>query len=195
MLKAAAYDRRRQFPDRRPSLAAPRLVRVGVVLAAAALLAVASWAQVPMIPVPMTLQTLAVFVVAGLAGPRLTFEIVAVWLLCAVIGFPVLAGFKGGIAPFTGPTAGFLLALLVAGPLAAWAAPRTKGGDLFALFLAGHALVLTLGWAWLASRVGAARAFAVGVQPFFFGAIAKSAAATILVMLAKARLFRARKAR
>src|SRR5579864_5775510 len=98
-----------------PSAFRSRALRVGLMLAGAVVLALASWASVPMIPVPMTLQTLAVFVIAGLAGPRLTFEIVAVWLLCAVIGFPVLAGFKGGIAPFTGPTAGFLLALLVAG--------------------------------------------------------------------------------
>jgi biotin transport system substrate-specific component len=171
-----------------------RALRVGLVLGGVVLLAVASWVSVPMTPVPMTLQTLAVFAIAGLAGPRLTFEIVAVWLLSAVIGLPVLAGFKGGIAPFTGPTAGFLLAFLIAGPLVAWGAPKTKGGDLFALILAGHALVLVLGWAWLATQVGPAKAFAVGVQPFFFGAIVKSAAATIIVMLAKARIARARKA-
>lgn len=169
-----------------------RLVRAGVVLAGVGLLAVASWVSVPMYPVPMTLQTLAVFVVAGLAGPRLTFEIIAVWLLAAGIGLPLLAGFNGGIEPFTGPTAGFLLAFVVAGPLAAWLAPKAKGGDLFALFLAGHSLVLLIGWAWLAVHVGAAKAFVGGVQPFFYGAIAKSAAATLIVMLAKARFSRAR---
>ena len=177
-----------------PSALRSRVLRVGLVLGGAVLLAAASWAAVPMTPVPMTLQTLAVFTVAGLAGPRLTFEIVAVWLLSALIGFPMLAGFAGGIAPFTGPTAGFLLAFLVAGPLVAWFAPKTKGGDLFALILAGHALVLALGWAWLATQVGPAKAFSVGVQPFFFGAIVKSVAATIIVMLAKARIAKARRA-
>jgi biotin transport system substrate-specific component len=142
----------------------------------------------------MTLQTLALFVIAGLAGPRLTFEVVAVWLLCAVIGFPVLAGFKGGLEPFMGPAAGFLLAFVLVGPLAAWLAPRAKGGDLFALFLIGHALVLAIGWAWLAIHVGPAKAFANGVQPFFIGAIVKSVAATIIVMLAKARFSRVRTA-
>jgi biotin transport system substrate-specific component len=175
-----------------PSRIRSRVLRVGLVLAGAAVLAAASWASVPMTPVPMTLQTLAVFVIAGLAGPRLTFEIVAVWLLSALIGLPVLAGFKGGPEPFAGPTAGFLLAFLVVGPLVAWRAPKTKGGDLFALILAGHALVLAAGWAWLATRVGPAKAFSAGVQPFFIGAIVKSVAATIIVMLAKARFARAR---
>jgi biotin transport system substrate-specific component len=171
-----------------------RALHVGLVLAGAGVLALASWASVPMIPVPMTLQTLAVFAIAGLAGPALTFEIVAVWLLSALIGLPLLAGFKGGVEPFTGPTAGFLLAFVVVGPVAAWIAPKTKGGDLFALFLVGHAAVLAIGWAWLAIHVGAAKAFAVGVQPFFYGAIVKSAAATIIVMLATARFAKARAA-
>jgi biotin transport system substrate-specific component len=171
-----------------PSALHSRLVRAGIVLACVMLLALASWASVPMYPVPMTLQTLALFVVAALAGPRMTLEVVLVWLLAAAIGLPLLAGFRGGIEAFTGPSAGFLLAFLVVAPVVAWAAPRTRGGDLFALFLAAHAAVLAIGWAWLATRAGPARAFVMGVQPFFIGAIVKSTAATILVMLAKARL-------
>jgi biotin transport system substrate-specific component len=174
-----------------PSGVRARIVRVGIVLACVLLLAMASWAVVPMYPVPMTLQTLALFVIAALAGPRMTVEVVIVWLLCAAIGLPVLAGFTGGWQAFTGPTAGFLLAFLVVAPVVAWAAPKTKGGDLFALFLAAHVAVLAIGWAWLATTVGPGKAFAAGVQPFFFGAIVKSVAATIIVMLAKARLAKA----
>ena len=176
-----------------PSGLRSRLVRVGLVLGGAVLLALASLASVPMIPVPMTLQTLAVFVVAGLAGPRLTFEIIAVWLLSAAIGLPVLSGMGGGWQVFIGPTAGFLLAFAIAGPLVARFAPKAKGGDLFALFLAGHSLVLLTGWAWLALNVGAGPAFLGGVRPFFTGVIVKSVAATIIVMLAKARFSRALK--
>jgi biotin transport system substrate-specific component len=171
-----------------------RALRVGLVLGGVLVLAVASWISVPMVPVPMTLQTLAVFVIAGLAGPRLTFEIVLVWLLCAAIGLPVLSGFNGGWQVVVGPTAGFLLAFLIAGPLVARFAPKAKGGDIFALFLVGHCLVLLLGWAWLATSVGAGPAFMGGVRPFFTGVIVKSVAATIIVMLAKARFARARKA-
>jgi biotin transport system substrate-specific component len=174
-----------------------RALRVGLVLGGVLALAVASRVSVPMVPVPMTLQTLAVFAIAGLAGPRLTFEIVLVWLLCAAIGLPVLpvlAGFNGGWQVFAGPTAGFLLAFLIAGPLVARFAPKAKGGDLFALFLVGHCLVLLLGWAWLAVNIGAGPAFMGGVRPFFTGVIVKSVAATIIVMLAKARVSRARKA-
>jgi biotin transport system substrate-specific component len=173
-----------------PSVVRSRLVRVGLVLGGVVLLALASWASVPMVPVPMTLQTLAIFAIAGLAGPRLTFEIVAVWLLSAAVGLPVLAGFSGGWQIFAGPTAGFLLAFVIVGPLVAWLAPKAKGGDLFALFLVGHSLVLLIGWAWLATHLGPAKAFFIGVRPFFAGAIVKSVAAAIIVMLAKARFSR-----
>jgi biotin transport system substrate-specific component len=98
-------------------------VRVGTVLACGMLRALASWASVPMYPVPMTLQTLALFVIAALAGPRMTLEVVLVWLLAAAIGLPLLAGFRGGIEAFTGPSAGFLLAFLVVAPVVAWAPP------------------------------------------------------------------------
>ncbi|THD57070.1 biotin transporter BioY [Phenylobacterium sp.] len=162
-------------------------LRFAAVLGGAALLALGSWASVPMIPVPTTLQTLALFVIAGLAGPGLTFGALAVWLVLAAFGAPMLAGFHGGWQALTGPTAGFLLAFAAVGPLAAWAVPKTKGGDLFAVFLVGHSLVLLIGWAWLAVNVGPQQAFLAGVQPFFFAAIAKSAAATVIVMLAKAR--------
>jgi biotin transport system substrate-specific component len=176
----------------RPSAFRSRATRVGIVVACVVMLAMASWAAVPMYPVPMTLQTLALFVIAALAGPRMTIEIVLVWLAAAAMGLPLLAGFQGGIAAFSGPTAGFLLAFIVVAPVLAWAAPKARGGDLFALFLAAHTAVLVMGWAWLAGKVGAPQA-AMAVQPFFFGAIVKSAAATILVMLAKARLARALK--
>ena len=66
----------------------PRIWRVGVVLLGSWLLAAASWAEIPMVPVPMTLQTYALFVIAALAGRYLAAAIVVVWLFQAAIGFP-----------------------------------------------------------------------------------------------------------
>lgn len=169
----------------------PRLIggrvwlRVVVVLAGSWILAASSWAEVPMVPVPMTLQTLALFTLAGLAGLRLSFEIVLVWLLQAAVGLPVLSGGAGGLRALTGPTAGYLAGMLAAAPLAGRIAERTQGVfTLVAAFLLGHAVVLALGWARLAGLGDPARAFADGVAPFILGAIAKSLAAALLVKLA-----------
>ena len=168
----------------------PRILRVGAVLLGSWLLAAASWAEIPMVPVPMTLQTFALFVIAGLAGRYLTAAIVVVWLFQAAIGFPVLAGGASGLQSLTGPTAGFLAGMLAAGPIFAKFAETRRGWlSLTLACLAGHALVLAMGWAGLVlSGLAPGPAFTGGVLPFLIGAAVKSLAAALTVTLAQARL-------
>jgi biotin transport system substrate-specific component len=167
-----------------------RVWRVGVVLLGSWLLAAASWAEIPMVPVPMTLQTYALFVIAALAGRYLAAAIVVVWLFQAAIGFPVLAGGAGGLDAVTGPTIGFLAGMLAAAPIVGgFAETRRSWIALTAMFLVGHALVLGLGWAGLVlSGLQPANAFTGGVAPFLVGAAVKSLAAALTVKLAQARL-------
>jgi biotin transport system substrate-specific component len=168
----------------------PRILRVGVVLLGSWLMAAASWAEIPMVPVPMTLQTYALFVIAALAGRYLATAIVVVWLFQAAIGFPVLAGGASGLDALTGPTIGFLAGMLAAAPIVGGFAETRRGWvALTAIFLLGHALVLGLGWAGLAlSGLDPANAFMGGVLPFLPGAAVKSLAAALTVTLAQARL-------
>jgi biotin transport system substrate-specific component len=167
----------------------PLWLRVGVVLAGSGLMAAGSWASVAMVPVPMTLQTLALFVIAGVCGPRLAFEIVLLWLLEAAIGLPVLSGGGSGLESFVGPSAGFLAGMLAAAPWSAGLAERFPGfGRLTAIFLLGHALVLLCGWTWLAVGSDPMSAFTGGVVPFLPGAAVKTVAAALIVTLARARL-------
>jgi biotin transport system substrate-specific component len=167
----------------------PRFWRVGVVLLGSWLLAASSWAEIPMVPVPMTLQTYALFVIAALAGRYLAAAIVVVWLFQAAIGLPVLAGGAGGIDALTGPTIGFLAGMLAAAPIVGGFAETRRGWiALTAIFLVGHALVLGLGWAGLVlSGLSPASALTGGVAPFLLGAAVKSLAAALTVTLAQAR--------
>jgi biotin transport system substrate-specific component len=167
-----------------------RVWRVGVVLLGSWLLAAASWAEIPMVPVPMTLQTYALFVIAALAGRYLATAIVVVWLFQAAIGFPVLAGGAGGLDALTGPTIGYLAGMLAAAPIVGGFAETRRGWlALTVMFLIGHALVLGMGWAGLAlSGIDPATAFTGGVLPFLPGAAVKSLAAALTVTLAQARL-------
>jgi biotin transport system substrate-specific component len=168
----------------------PRMLRVGVVLLGSWLLAASSWAEIPMVPVPMTLQTYALFVIAALAGRYLATAIVVVWLFQAAIGFPVLAGGAGGLQAVLGPTIGFLAGMLAAAPIIGGFAETRRGWiALTLIFLLGHALVLGLGWAGLAlSGLDPKAALAGGVLPFLPGAVVKSVAAALTVTLAQARL-------
>ena len=168
----------------------PRFWRVGVVLLGSWLLAAASWAEIPMVPVPMTLQTYAVLVIAALAGRYLATAIVVVWLFQAAIGFPVLAGGAGGLDAVLGPTIGFLAGMLAVAPIVGGFAETRRGWiALTVMFLIAHALVLGMGWAGLAlSGIDLKAAFTGGVLPFLPGAAVKSLAAALTVTLAQARL-------
>jgi biotin transport system substrate-specific component len=157
----------------------PALKQAGLVLVASWLLAASSWVSVPMVPVPMTMQTLAVCLVGAMMGPRLGTLAVLVWFGQAIIGLPLLAGGSGGAAPFFGPTAGYLVAF----PIAAWLTGVlvSRGWDgqrpvrLFIAMLIANGLCLALGGAWLARLIGSDAALATGVLPFILGGILKSA--------------------
>lgn len=159
--------------------------KVVLVIAGTLALAIASQISVPMVPVPITMQTFAVTMIGALYGWRLGGLTVLAWLAEAMVGFPVLAEFKSGIAPFMGPTAGYLVAFPLMAVFVGFltekgiSANRLFAG--FSLHLAANLLCLLLGWMWLAQVIGGEKAWIAGVVPFLIGAVLKSAlAATVL---------------
>lgn len=153
--------------------------KAGAVLVGTLFLALSSQIEVPMVPVPVTMQTFAVALVGALFGARLGTLTVLVWLGEALLGLPVLAGGAGGIAHFAGPTAGYLAAFPVMAAMLGALAERgwDAGRPLlaFASMLAANALCLVMGAAWLSSLIGIEKAIALGVTPFILGAVLKSA--------------------
>lgn len=159
-------------------------VQAAIVVAGVVALAAASRAAFDIGPVPITLQTYALFVLAGLFGGRLGLFIVATWLVAAAFGMPVLAGGAGGWKAITGHTAGFLAGMAAAAYVCGQAAPKAKGWLLLtALFVAGHAIVLAVGWAGLASFMSPGPAFTTAILPLLPGAALKSLAAALTVRL------------
>jgi len=77
----------------------------------AALLAVGAFLSIPF-TIPITLQTLVLFALAGCLGSRKTIYATAVYLFIGSIGCPIFAGFRGGPAVLLGPTGGFLVGFL-----------------------------------------------------------------------------------
>ncbi|WP_431072248.1 biotin transporter BioY [Microbacterium phyllosphaerae] len=76
----------------------------------AALIVVLGMVTIP-IPggVPITAQTLGVMLAGAVLGPRLAPLSILLVLALAAVGLPVLAGGRGGLGVFVGPTAGYLL--------------------------------------------------------------------------------------
>jgi biotin transport system substrate-specific component len=164
----------------RPQSAPTRwLTLAGAMVFGVCLLTLSAKTQVPFWPVPMTLQTLVVLMLAMAYGPALGVGTVAAYLLAGAAGLPVFAGTpeRGiGLVYMMGPTGGFLLGFVLAAWLAGMLAAR--GWDrsfrkCAAAMLAGHVVIFLAGLAWLATLVGAAKAIEVGLLPFLAASLVK----------------------
>lgn len=165
------------------------------VLAGSALIAIAAQVHVPMYPVPMTLQTLAVLVVGLSLGARMGAVTVLAYLAEGAMGLPVFAEGKNAIA-FMGPTAGFLVGFAGMAWLVGLAADRGVRGFLpTALVAVAASLLLYVpgaAWAMLADRLFGFDAskwgadtlgmiWAYYMAPFLIGDIAKAVIAALAV--------------
>lgn len=171
------------------------LTKALMVLGGSALIAVAAQVSVPMIPVPMTLQTLAILVVGLSYGARLGALTVLAYLAEGAAGLPVFAGGASTLA-LAGPTAGFLAGFVGLAWIVGFAADRgirglvpTAGVALVAsalLYLPGAA------WAMLADAALGLDATKWGadtlgmiwqyyMQPFLIGDAVKAVMAALIV--------------
>jgi biotin transport system substrate-specific component len=154
-----------------------------LVLFGSLLIAVAGKITVPFGPVPATLQTLAIFVIAAAFGRKLALATLAAYLIEGAAGLPVFTN-GGGLAYFAGPTTGYLAGFVVAAGLTGWAADRGLDRNAFKLFavnLLGTAIILLLGAAWIAIAFGPEKALAWGVGPFIATDVIKAALAAAVV--------------
>ena len=152
-----------------------------VLLAVAGSLLVAAAAQVnvPMLPVPMTLQSLAVLMIGAAYGSRLGAATLALYALEGAVGLPVFAGFKSGVmlASF-GYVLGFIAAAYVVGSLAerGWDRSIPK---MFLAMLLGAAVLYVPGLIWLSAWIGAGPAIQHGLTPFLLGDLVKASVAAL----------------
>ncbi|WP_214698793.1 MULTISPECIES: biotin transporter BioY [unclassified Exiguobacterium] len=148
----------------------------------AALIASVGFIEIPIGPVPITLQTLAIMTIAGVFGARKGSLAVIVYLLLGLIGLPVLSG-QGGLAPFVGPTVGYLIAFPIAAFLIGLFSERHRSipGLIGYNFLFGLGFVYLLGSIGLEFMLGMSFIDALKVNiPFVFGDSIKAVLAGIM---------------
>ncbi len=136
-----------------------------------------------MVPVPTTLQTLAVVVVGLAGGPRIGAGATLLYLLLAVLGLPILADGEahGGWAFLDLKSAGYVVGFVPGAVLAGWLGHDQSLARAAGAGLAAHAAVLAVGVTVLAVHLGPASAIEHGLLPFLVGAVAKGLAAAALV--------------
>ena len=153
-----------------------------------ALLAVSCMFTVPLGPVPFTLQTAVVILVALLCTPRQSALVVGAYLLMGVIGLPVFSGMTGGPGKLLGPTGGFLIGFLVSATLAALLrgliAKRTARNIVGDIVAAACVIIVSdvfgLIWFMFVTQSDAASAFLVSTAPFIIPDCCKAVLAIIV---------------
>lgn len=174
-----------------------------LVLGGSAFIALAAQVSVPMWPVPMTLQSLAIVMVGLTFGARLGAATLLAYLAEGLAGLPVFSNGGAGVAYFVGPTCGFLVGFV----LSAWIAGLAADRGLTRRFLpaalvgivAGAAMYLPgVAWplgvagllgvdaSWAASSAGAI--WSGWVAPFLIGDAVKAVLAALIVTGAWAAL-------
>ncbi|MFZ0565069.1 MAG: biotin transporter BioY [Chlamydiales bacterium] len=129
-------------------------------------------------PIPLSLQTLAVSLIAATLGSKRGALAILTYLAEGAVGLPVFAGGVGGIAKLFGTNGGYLfgfvLAAYIIGLLLEKGWKEKYLLTLAALYLGSFA-TLSLGAFWLSFYTGGVKsALALGVYPFLIGDTIKS---------------------
>jgi len=171
-----------------PEKGASRLgMQIFLAVAGTLLLTISAKTKVVLGPVDMSLQTLAVLLIATAFGFRLAVATLLLYMAQGAMGFPVFQSTpeKGiGMAYMLGTTGGYLAGFVVMAAIVGCAADRGFDRNplkLFGVMLAADAVMLAMGFAWLATLIGADQAWTFGVVPFLVPDLIKVALAAAVV--------------
>lgn len=188
----------------RPTLADrlfSRSIALDVVLVAAgaALTAIAAQISIPLQPVPITGQTLAVLLVGVTLGATRGGLSLLLYAVLGLVGLPVFApqddgSHLTGTAALTSPSFGYIIGFVFAAILTGWLAQREWDRKLFRnllAFLAGSIVPFAFGLPWLAVALGNLgypndlnSVLQAGLYPFIIGGIIKAVIGTGIISLA-----------
>jgi biotin transport system substrate-specific component len=173
-----------------------------LVVGGAALTAGLAQLYIPMWPIPMTGQTLAVLLVGTVLGSLRGALSMTLYLVAGVLGAPIFAQHASG-SLFALTSGGFVIGFIAAAALVGWLAQREwdrKVVGTVVSFAAGTVVMYAFGLPWLAVSLGnlgpavwhdflhfgsvGAAVWGAGVAPFLLGDLVKAVAAGLLLPLA-----------
>ncbi|WP_272701685.1 biotin transporter BioY [Desulfovibrio sp. Fe33] len=149
----------------------------------AALIGAGAYLNLPIGPVPVSLQTFFVALAGFALGPKRGALAVGLYLLAGIAGLPVFAGGKSGIGHLCGPTGGFLIGFVFYAFIAglARADENISWARGFVFGILGMVVLFALGAVWLKLSLDLtwARTWAAGVAPFILWGLIKTSLAVI----------------
>lgn len=152
---------------------------IALVLVGAVTVGVLAQVTIPLYPVPITGQTLAVLLVGGSLGMRRGVAALGTYTMAGLAGVPWFAEFTGGPAAFLKPSFGYIVGFIVAAGVIGWLAEREWDRRPL-LSLAGFALAslvpFVFGLPYLALVTGqhdVTTVLSLGLYPFIAGGVVK----------------------
>jgi biotin transport system substrate-specific component len=179
------------MPEVLPPVSTRDLVHVALFAAIIAALGLIPPLTLGVIPVPITAQSLGVMLAGAILGARRGALAVLVFLVLIAIGLPLLAGGRGGLGVFFGPSGGFVFGFPVAAFVIGLLIERFwEGLGFFRAFIAivagGIGAMYLLGVPWLAAAAGLTLTQAItGSAAFLPGDLIKAAVAALIAVTIK----------
>ncbi len=161
--------------------------QLGIALLGTLVLTLSAKTKVVLGPVDLSLQTLAILLLAVTLGMRLGVATLLLYMAEGAMGLPVFQSTpeKGiGLVYMLGSTGGYLAGFVVMAAIVGWAADRGFDRNPFRLFgvmMVAEAIMMAMGFGWLATLIGAEKAWQFGVMPFIVPDLVKVALASALV--------------
>jgi len=152
-----------------------------------AVTAAGAYIMIPLPPVPITLQTLFLYLAATLLGGRVAALSQVIYILVGIIGLPVFAGGKAGLGVLIGPTGGYLIGFIAGAyvigklveirkaPGLIWIISSMVTGTV-AIYLFG------VGQLMIIAKLSMVKAITVGAFPFLIGDVLKIVVASLLTL-------------
>ncbi|MCK4529996.1 MAG: biotin transporter BioY [Candidatus Marinimicrobia bacterium] len=154
------------------------------ILSAVLMMAALSRITIPLLPVPVTGQTLGVLLTGIMLGRKRAVTAMITYIAMGVIGFPVFANGAFGMATLIGPTGGYLLGFIPAAYIMGFLGEKGWYKHVATALLSliiGHTIVFAFGLLWLANFAGWSNVLAIGLIPFLPGAAIKTLIAYALI--------------
>src|SRR3989344_4649866 len=154
-----------------------------MILASVAFLGVMANIQIPLWPVPITMQTFGVFAIAFFFGSRKGFLSILAYVLAGLVGFGVFAGHSSGMKVLLGPSGGYIIGFLF---MAFFVGLMIENGygrsrkNILMCMLAGEVILYVFGLAGLWYYLGSVpflKVLQFGLFPFIIGDTIKAMAA------------------
>ena len=143
---------------------------------------------IPFSPVPFTGQTIGVFIIGGILGPKKGVFCILAYLIEGLVGLPVFANMNAGFLVLIGPTAGYLYSFIPAVIMIGYFTNlNTKNkfwiNTLICILITFF--ILCFGTLYLSNFIGFQKAFTAGFYPFIVIGVIKSIISSTIINLYK----------